>query len=353
MTKILAINPGSTSTKIALYEDNTELFSEPIEHGDEQLAGVELLDQFDIRKKVVLDTLSKKGYKVDELAAVVGRGGLVPGVEAGGYEVNDDLKDALRNRPIVKHASNLGGLIADAIAAPLGIPAYIYDCVTSDEMDEVAKITGIPEIRRQSMCHVLNQKAVGRLVAKKMGKNFDECNFIIAHLGGGISIGAHKQGKMVDTMSDDYGPFAPERCGGAPVMFVVDLCYSGKYDKATMLKKLRGNAGVKAYLNTVDMRKVIEMIDAGDEQAKLIYDAMIYNIAKGIGHMSVALKGEIDAIILTGGIAHSKRLTDQIADYIKFIAPVEVVAGENEMEALALGALRLVKGDERAKEYKQ
>ncbi len=349
---ILAINPGSTSTKIALYENEKELFRETLDHSVEEIEKYSKVEeQFEMRKNIVIEVLKNHGYDVSILSAVVGRGGMLPPVHAGGYLVNQCMKDRIIKGPIRPHASNLGALIAASIAEPLQIPAYIYDAVSSDELKEVAKVTGIPEIVRQSFCHVLNSKATARKVAESHGKRYDEMNFVVAHMGGGISVSAHEKGRIVDVITDDAGPFSPERSGSIPLLYIVDLCYSGEYNKKEMLKKLRGMGGIKAHLGTHDLREVEKMISDGNEKAKLIFEAQAYQIVKGIGELSPVLKGNIDAIILTGGLAYSKMLTQRITEYVGFIAPIEIVPGENELESLALGALRILRGEESVNEY--
>ena len=350
--KILVINPGSTSTKIAVYEDETECFCYNIEHTIEELIKYDKLpDQFKFRKEIVLQILENCDFDVSTLRAVVGRGGLLPPVKAGGYLVNQAMKDRIVNGPILSHPSNLGALIAESIAEPLGIPANIYDAVSSDEFYDIARITGFPEISRQSFCHVLNAKAMARKAATKFGKTYEQMNMIVAHLGGGISISVHEKGRIVDSISDDGGPFSPERSGSAPLSNIVDLCYSGKFTKNEMNKKIRGMGGIKAHLGVHDCREIEKRIDAGDQKAKLVYDAQAYQIAKGIGELAPVLNGKIDLIILTGGVANSKRLTDSISERVRFIAPVIILPGENEMESLALGALRMLRGEEAPSEY--
>ncbi|WP_461205080.1 butyrate kinase [Clostridium sp. DL1XJH146] len=350
--KILAINPGSTSTKLALYEDEKELFCETLDHSVEELRKFDRVqDQFNMRKEAVLTLLSEKGFKVEELAAAVGRGGMLPPVKSGAYIVNDAMVDRLTNNPVAEHASNLGALIAYEIAKPLGIEAYIYDSVAVDEMTDIARVSGLPEIPRISLSHVLNSRAMAMKVAKKYNKEYKEMNFVVAHLGGGISISAHRQGQMIDILSDDEGPFSPERAGRVPCIKLVDLCFSGKYDKRTLKKRIRGNGGIKAYLNTVDTREVQKMIEEGNKEAALVYEAMAYQVAKGIGDLSTVLKGKVDAIVLTGGIAYSDMITAWIKESVEFIAPVEIMAGENEMESLAFGALRVLLGKEEARTF--
>lgn len=352
--KILAVNPGSTSTKIAVYENDRELFAETVNHSDEELKKYDrVVDEFPMRKENILNALDKHGIRPEELSAVVGRGGQLVNIQAGGYLVTEDMKKRLMGNEIIEHASNLGALIADAIAAPFGIPAYIYDAVGADELPEIAKITGIPEVTRQSFCHVLNSKAMCRKLAHKMGKAYEDMNFVVAHLGGGISVSAHRKGRIIDVITADGGPFSPERSGSVPLNYIVDMCFSGEYSRREIKKKIAGQGGIKAYLGTSSCVEVEKRIEDGDELAKKIYEAQAYQIAKGIGELSPTLKGDIDAIILTGGVAHSKMLTDWITAYVGFIAPVVVLPGENELESLAAGALRILEGKEPAKPYKE
>lgn len=350
--KILSINPGSTSTKIAIYENEREVFCKTLSHPTEETEKYNnVAEQFNMRKEAILSFLEENGYNVNELAAVVGRGGMVPSVKSGAYIVNDKMINRLRNNPIMEHASNLGALIAHEIASTVNIPAYIYDSVRVDELSDIARISGMPDIPRTSSSHVLNSRATAMKVAKKYNKKYADMNIIVAHLGGGISLSIHEKGQIVDIISDDEGPFSPERAGRVPCRDLIDACYSGRFDKDTMKKKLRGNGGLKAYLNTVDAREVEKMIENGDEKAKLVYEAMAYQIAKGIGELSTVVKGKVDAIIITGGIAYSNMITSWTKERVEFIAPVEIMPGENEMEALALGILRVLKGEENAREY--
>jgi butyrate kinase len=349
---IIAINPGSTSTKIALYENEKEVFCKTLDHAAEEIEMYDKIqDQFEMRKNVVLSFLMDNGYEVNKLSAVVGRGGMVPKVKSGAYKVNELMVNRLRNNPVVEHASNLGALIAYEIANTVGVSAYIYDSVRVDELMDLARISGMPEIPRTSTSHALNSRAMAMKVANMYGKKYTDMNFVVAHLGGGISISVHEKGRMVDIIADDEGPFSPERSGRVPCKELIDLCYSGKFDKKTMNKKLRGNGGLKAYLNTVDVREVEKMIESGNEEAKLVLEAMAYQVAKGIGDLATVVEGNVDAIVITGGIAYSTRMTSWIKKRVQFIAPVEVMPGENEMESLALGTLRVLKEEETAEEY--
>ena len=350
--KILSINPGSTSTKIAVYEDEHPLFVETIYHPAQELEKYDtLFDQFDMRKNCVMQAVGENGVKLTELSAVVGRGGQLAPLKAGGYLVNQAMLNALKSPDIQQHESNLGAPIAFSIAKPLGIPAFIYDAVSSDELIDVARITGIPEIRRESFCHVLNSKATARKVAKDLGGTYQSMSFIVAHIGGGISISAHENGHIIDVVTADAGPFSPERSGSVPLEYIINMCYNGKYTKKEMLTKLKKNSGIKGHLGTNDCVEVERRIEAGDEKAKAIYEAQAYQIAKGIGEMGPPLCGKIDAVILTGGLAYSEYITQEVARRVGHLGPVVVVPGENEMEALALGALRILRGEEGYHEY--
>lgn len=351
--KQLIINPGSTSTKLALYEDKEKVVQENVEHDAAQMQQFDsIAEQIPFRMGIIRDFMARNSIQEKDLSAVMGRGGLVFGLKTGGYEVNDDLCEALVNDRLSQpHASNLGGLLARELARPLGIPAYIYDAVTGGELTEVAKITGIRDIERRSFCHVLNSRAMAIRYAQENGLDYNKLNLIVAHLGGGISASVHAQGRIIDSIGDDDGQFSPERSGSVPSLELIRLCFSGDYTKADMVKKVRGKGGLFAHLGTSDCRVIEKMIKDGDQHADLVFQAQAYQIAKGIGLLSIVLKGKCDAIILTGGVARSQMLTDRIKEYVSFIAPVAVLPGENEMEALALGGLRLLSGEETARQY--
>ena len=351
--KQLIINPGSTSTKLALYEDKEKIVQENVEHDAAQMQQFDsIADQIPFRMGIIRDFMARNSIQEKDLSAVMGRGGLVFGLKTGGYEVNDDLCEALVNDRLSQpHASNLGGLLARELARPLGIPAYIYDAVTGGELTEVAKITGIRDIERRSFCHVLNSRAMAIRYAQENDLDYNKLNLIVAHLGGGISASVHAQGRIIDSIGDDDGQFSPERSGSVPSLELIRLCFSGDYTKADMVKKVRGKGGLFAHLGTSDCRVIEKMIKDGDQHADLVFQAQAYQIAKGIGLLSIVLKGKCDAIILTGGVARSQMLTDRIKEYVSFIAPVAVLPGENEMEALALGGLRLLSGEETAQIY--
>lgn len=352
--KQLIINPGSTSTKIAVFEDDQCLYSETLRHSSEEIgkfAGI--IEQFDYRRKLVLEALQKAGVNPAELDAVVGRGGLLRPIPGGTYTVNEKMIADLRAQPRGAHASNLGGLLARSIADNYRIPAYIVDPVGVDEMEPIARISGMPENPRESLFHALNQKAIARRAAADLKKHYEEMNAVVAHLGGGISVGAHTEGRVIDVNNaiPGEGPFSPERSGGVPVGNLVRMCYSGQYSQPEMMDKINGHGGLVAYLGTNDAIEVEKRINQGDGQAELVYRAMAYQVAKEIGAASTVLQGEVDAIIITGGIAHSQMLVDWIKQRVDFIAPVMVYPGEDEMEALAAGGLRVLQGQEEAKTY--
>ncbi|NLZ49892.1 MAG: butyrate kinase [Clostridiales bacterium] len=352
--KLLIINPGSTSTKIGVYEDENPIFVETIRHATEEIEKFNsVVDQFEFRKDTILQVLKEKNFDIKELSAVVGRGGLLKPIEGGTYTVNDRMLEDLRAEVRGQHASNLGALIANEIAKDLNIPAYIVDPVVVDELDDVARISGIPEIERTSIFHALNQKAVAKRYAKENGKKYEDINVIVAHLGGGVSVGAHRKGRIVDVNNalDGEGPFSPERSGGVPVGDLVKLCYSGKYTYEEMKKKITGKGGFVAYLGTNNALEVENAALAGDPKAKLLYEAMAYQTAKEIGACAAVLSGQVDAIIITGGIAYGKPMVDPIKERVSFIAPVVVYPGEDELLALAQGAIRVLSGEEEAKIY--
>jgi butyrate kinase len=312
-----------------------------------------IIDQYHFRQDIILNFLKDKGIDLSTLNAVVGRGGLLKPIASGTYRINEKMIDDLREGIKGEHASNLGGLLAYGIAEKLSIPSYIVDPVVIDEMKPVARISGMPEIPRVSILHALNQKAVARKAALDLGKKYEKLNFIIAHLGGGISVGIHCKGNVVDVNNalDGEGPFTPERSGGVPVGALVELCFSGKFTKDEIKKKIKGKGGLVAYLNTNDVREVIKRIKQGDKRASLILEAMAYQVAKEIGAAATILKGQIDAIILTGGIAYANEFVNMIRDRVSFISLVMVYPGEEEMLALCEGALRVLKGEEVEKIY--
>jgi butyrate kinase len=348
--RVLAINPGSTSTKIAVYEDEAELFKKSVEHPASEIAKyATIADQYQMRYDTVLASLAEAGVDVGSLAAVVGRGGLLPPVKSGAYRVNDAMVDRLAHRPVVQHVANLGAIIAYSIARPHGIPAFIYDSVSVDELDGIARISGMADIPRRSFSHALNMRAAAMRCAKSLGRDYRDLCLIVVHLGGGHSVSVHSGGRMVDIVSDDEGPMSPERAGRVPCKDLIEMCYAT--DRAVMRKKLRGEGGLVSYLGTNNAQEVEERIAKGDEYAALVYEAMAYQVAKGIGELATVVDGKVDRIVITGGIAHSAMMTGWIRKRVEFIAPVEVIPGENELESLALGALRVLRGEEEAREY--
>ena len=344
--KILAINPGSTSTKVALYDEERPLLDLTLRHSAEQIAHYpNIIDQLDWRRDMILTALKEHGFDIMSLAAVIGRGGLIKPSPAGVYEVNDAMRRDLQHATM-EHASNLGGLLADGIAATAGIKAYIADPVVVDEMDDIARLSGHPDCPRRSIFHALNQKATARLHCDRIGSVYEKANLVVAHLGGGISVAAHKQGRVVDVNNalDGDGPFAPERAGTLPAGELVDLCFSGRYTRHDIQQMLAGKGGLVAHLGTNSMIQVMERIGEGDEKARVVKDAMCYGIVKQIGAMAAALGGRVDAVILTGGIAHNKSVVEYISEFCSFIAPIAVYPGENELESLVTNALVVLRG---------
>jgi butyrate kinase len=352
--KILSINPGATSTKVALYLNETPLKVESIRHSVKDLTPFKTtLDQLDYRKKLILKFLEQNGVKISQLAVVVGRGGPFKALESGTYRVNDRMLSDIRLGKVqADHPSNLGALIAHELTSGTNVPAFIVDPVSVDEFIPQARISGLPQIERKSLSHALNQKMVARKAAKKLGQKYEKLNLVIVHLGSGVSISSHRKGKQIDVNNaNDMGPFSPQRAGALPVTGLAKLCYSGKYTQKEMIQLLTKKGGLLAHLETDEVPEVEKRIESGDLKARLIYDAMVYQIAKEIGAMATTLDGEVDAIVLTGGIANSKKLTDAIAEKVKFISSVLVFPGEDELEALTLGGLRVISGEESAKEY--
>lgn len=352
MERLLVINPGSTSTKIAVYDNNTPLFIKSIEHDPKDLLKYDtIVEQYEMRRDLILSVLGENNVSMNSLTAVVARGGLLPPVKAGAYTVNQDMVDQLTYNPQNEHASNLGAVIAYDISQKQGISAYVYDPVTVDELEPIARITGLPEMQRKGMGHNLNMRAAAMKYSKKVNVPYSELTLIVVHLGGGITLTLHKNGRMIDMISDDEGPFSPERAGGLPIFQVIKMATSQGYDYKKAMKRVKSQAGLNAYFDTTDAREIEKKIADGDERAALIYEAMALNVAKNIGKLAVVVSGEVNAIILTGGIAYSDMITDWIEERVKFIAPVKVIAGENEMEALAFGALRVLRGEETARKF--
>ena len=353
--KLLIINPGSTSTKIGVYEDENEILEETLRHTSKEIDSFNsIFEQLEFRKSVILNVLKEKNFDIKTLDAIVGRGGFLKSIEGGTYAVNEAMLRDLKIGVQGQHAANLGGIIANEIGESLNIPSFIVDPVVVDEMEDVARLSGIPDIDRKSIFHALNQKAVAKRYAKENGKKYEELNLIVAHMGGGITVGAHQNGKVIDVNNglDGEGPFSPERSGGLPSGDLAKLCFSGKYTLAEIQKKINGKGGFVAYLNTNDVRDALKMSQAGDKKAKLIIQAMGYQVAKEIGSCAAVLSGKVDAIILTGGISYGEAVCNYITQRVKFIADVVIYPGEDELLALAQGGIGVLSGKEQAKVYK-
>ena len=352
--KLLIINPGSTSTKIGVYSGEKEVLVETLRHSAEEIGMYDtIFDQKGFRKEVIMKVLKENNIDVNSLDAIVGRGGMLRPIPGGTYEVTDKLLEDLKVGVSGQHASNLGGILAHEIAKEVGIKSFIVDPVVVDELQDIARISGMPELPRRSIFHALNQKAVAKRYAKENNKKYDELNLVVVHMGGGVSVAAHKNGQVIDVNNtlDGDGPFSPERAGSVPVGDLVKLCFSGKYTESEVYSKIVGKGGYVAYLNTNDVRDVLKAIEEGDNHAKLIFDAFIYQISKAIGEMSVVLKGKVDTIILTGGIAYSPVVINAIKENVNWISNLTVYPGEDELLALAQGAIRVLDEEEEAREY--
>lgn len=352
--KSLIINPGSTSTKIGVFEDETLLFEETLRHSTEEISQyASIVDQKDFRKNIILNLLKEKDFDIHSLDVIVGRGGMLKPILSGTYAVSDALLDDLKAGIQGQHASNLGGILAREIGDSINAPSYIVDPVVVDELIPAARYSGVPELPRTSVFHALNQKAVAKRYAKESGKDYESLNLIVVHMGGGVSVGAHKSGKVIDVFNalDGDGAFSPERAGSVPSGALVKMCFSGRYTEKEVYGKLVGKGGFNAYLNTNDMREVEKMAADGNAKAKELRDAFIFQVAKDIGSMACVLEGKVDQIIITGGIAYDKIVTDALKEKAGWIAPVTVYPGEDELLALAQGALRVMNGEEKAMEY--
>lgn len=353
LNKIFAINPGATSTKIGLYEEESLIFKRTLEHSAQELdKSPSIFDQYSYRLELIMDILKEEAIDIATLTAIVGRGGLLKPLAGGTYEVNEAMVEDLKKAERGEHASNLGAVMAYNLGRQLNIPAFIVDPVSVDEMESVARISGLAEIERISLSHALNMKAVARKVAKAMGSSYEEVNLVVVHLGTGVSVTPHRRGKMIDVNNAKAeGPFSPDRCGGLPADQLVKLCFSGRYSYDQLKAMVSSKGGFYSYFGTKDAREVEAMADAGNPKAALVLEALIYQVAKEIGAMATVLLGEVDRIVLTGGIAYSKRVVEGITKRVQFIAPVEVIPGEEELESLAFGALRVMKGEEKALTY--
>lgn len=353
---ILAINTGSTSTKIGLFNGYEEVKTENFTHSITELSEYKkIIEQKDFRLKFIYEFLKRIQVELKDLKAIVGRGGLLRPIPGGTYLVDDEMIEDLKAAKVEEHASNLGGILAKALADKVSCPAFIVDPVIVDELEDVARISGLPELERRSIFHALNQKAVARKYAEDINQSYQKLTLIVAHLGGGISVALHHQGRVVDVNNAlcGEGPFSPNRTGGLPTFDFMKLCYSGRYSYEEMRVKLLKEGGLIGYLGTGDIRDIIRMIDQGDKKAELIFEAMVYQVAKEIGSLAPITGGKIDAVILTGGIAHSPIFTDKLTEMVSFIAPVKIYPGEEELSALAAGAYRILLREESARSYSE
>ena len=349
---VMAINPGSTSMKFAIYENETCIIKKQYNYVPEQITRFGLIiEQLDMRRETVEQFIRDIDFDMNQLDAVVGRGGVVPPLQSGAYRVNDLLLDRLSNRPAGQHASNLGGILAYELAQRLGIPAYIYDAVSVSETKPLACLTGVKGLARQSRLHALNIRATAIAQAGKLGKPLDSMNLLVAHLGGGVTMAMVEKGRMTDILLDGEGPMSPERAGRCPLSSLITYCIANQIDYKMLMKRIRGGGGFVALLGTNSALEVEKMIDEGNEVASLVYETFAYQVAKSIGELATTTCGKVDRIVLTGALAHSRRLVNWITDRVQFIAPVEVMPGENEMNSLAMGTLRVLRGEEQAHEY--
>ena len=353
-SRVLVLNPGGTSTKFGVYTRDGAEWVRAIAHGDEEIArfsGKSMLARLDYRAELVRSALKEAGYAAAGYAAVAGRGGLLPPLPCGTYLVDDLMLEELRLARLGQHASNLGAFLALRFAQAAGANAYIVDPVTVDEWQDCARPTGSPLVQRTSIGHALNAKAVARRFAREQQRPYEALRLIVAHLGSGITVSAHENGRMIDSNSIEEGPFGCDRTVGLPVRALIRLCFSGEYTQAQLDRHVFGDGGLFAYLGTRDLIEVERRIDAGDCQAKTILDAMIHQISKEAGAMAVVLKGKVDAVLLTGGMAHSERVIGQLRSYLEWIAPIRVYPGEDELQALAEGVFRVLSGEEQAKRF--
>lgn len=352
--KSLIINPGSTSTKIGVFEDETLLFEETLRHSTEEIAQyASIVDQKDFRKNIIVNLLKEKDFDINSLNVVVGRGGMLKPIPGGTYAVSDALLEDLKIGVQGQHASNLGGILAREIGDSIGVPSYIVDPVVVDELAPTSRYSGVPELPRTSVFHALNQKAVAKRYAKETGKAYDSLNLVVVHMGGGVSVGAHEKGKVIDVFNalDGDGAFSPERAGAVPTGALIKMCFSGQYTEKEVYKKVVGNGGFNAYCGTNDMRDVEKMVTEGDAKAAEVRGAFIQQVAKDIGSMACVLKGQVDQIIVTGGIAYDKAVVAGLKERCEWMAPFTVYPGEDELLALTQGALRVMNGEEKAMEY--
>jgi butyrate kinase len=353
-SRVLVLNPGGTSTKFGVYTENGAEWVRAIAHGDEEIArfrGKSMLDRLDYRSELVRGALEEAGYAEAGFAAAAGRGGLLPPLPCGTYLVDEAMLQELRLARLGQHASNLGAFMALRFAQAAGVNAYVVDPVTVDEWQPCARLTGSPLVQRTSIGHALNAKAVARRYAREVGRPYAALRLIVAHLGSGITVSAHQDGRMIDSNSIEEGPFGVDRSGGLPVRALVRLCFSGEYTQAQLDRHVFGDGGLFAYLGTRDLIEVERRIDAGDRQAAAVFDAMIYQIGKEAGAMAAVLQGKVDAVLLTGGMAYSEKAVSQLRGSIEWIAPIRVYPGEDELQALAEGVFRVLSGEEQVKRF--
>ena len=355
MQKLLIINPGSTSTKIAVYEDERRALLENISHATEDLKKfAAVADQYEFRKKLILDFLEKNNFPMSSFTAIVARGGALPPIKAGAYRVNEDMVWQLKNAPDHEHAANLAAIIAYEISLENGIPAFIYDGITVDEIPPLLKITGFPELERRGTGHNLNARAIARRYAKEHGKDYKDCTVVVAHMGGGFSVSLHHKGTIIDMINDEDGSFTPERAGSLPVAPFVSLIFAEHHSEKSIMKKVKAQGGLVAHLGVNDTRIVEEKIAAGDEHAKMVYEAMALNLSRNIAKEFPVVRGQVDAVLLTGGVARSDMFTGFIRERLSYLAvPIFIYAGEDEMESLALGGLRVLRGEETARDFQR
>ncbi|MGC1463181.1 MAG: butyrate kinase [Terracidiphilus sp.] len=351
-SQVLAINPGSTSTKFGLYTRHGAEWVRTVRHGDEELTrfgGRPMIARLEYRTELIASALEQSGYQPGQIAAVAGRGGLLPPVTCGTYLVDDVMVEELRLARRGEHASNLGALLALRFAQAAGVNAYIVDPVTADEWQPCARLSGSPLIERSPIGHVLNTRAVARRFAREQGRPYETLRLIVAHMGSGITVSAHRAGRQIDSNTIEEGPFGPDRTGGLPVRALIKLCFSGQFAQKEIDHKVFGDGGLYAYLGTRDLEEIERRIDAGDQQAALVFDAMVYQIAKEAGAMAAVLEGKVDALLLTGGMAHSERVIQRLRAHLEWIAPIRVYPGEDELQALAEGVFRVLDGEENAR----
>jgi len=351
-SRVLVINPGTTSTKLGIYTREGAEWQRTITHGDEELqrfSGQPMLARLDYRAELIERALEEAGHTSASFAAVAGRGGLLRPTSCGTYLVDEDMLEELRLARRGEHASNLGAFLALRFAQAAGVNAYIVDPVTVDEWQDCARLSGSPHVKRVCIAHALNIKAVARRFAREQGRPYESLRLIIVHLGSGVTVSAHRDGRMIDNNSIEEGPFGPDRTGSLPVMALVNLCFDGGFSQAQLIRQVFGDGGTFAYLGTRDLKEVERRITQGDEHAAQVFEAMLYQIAKEAGAMTAVLQGKVDSVLLTGGMAHSQKLVNRLSEYLEWIAPIVVYPGENELQALAEGAFRVLNEEEQAK----